>query len=41
MLFRSKERLVIANAVTAFFVTHATPPTKEELIAQIEKAADK
>ncbi len=36
-----KERLVIANAVTAFFVTHATPPTKEELIAQIEKASDK
>ena len=36
-----KERLVIANAVTAFFVTHATPPNKEELIAQIEKAADK
>lgn len=36
-----KERLVIANAVTAFFVTHATTPTKEELIAQIEKASDK
>jgi len=36
-----KQRLVVANAVTAFFVTHATPPTKEELIAQIEKAADK
>ena len=36
-----KERLVVANAVTAFFVTHATAPTKEELIAQIEKAADK
>ncbi|MCX6971881.1 MAG: PfkB family carbohydrate kinase [Verrucomicrobia bacterium] len=36
-----KERLVIANAVTAFFVTHATPPTKEELIAQIEKSAEK
>jgi hypothetical protein len=36
-----KERLVVANAVTAFFVTHATPPSKEELIAQIEKTADK
>ena len=36
-----KERLVIANAVTAFFVTHATAPTKEELLAQIEKASDK
>ncbi|EDY80392.1 kinase, pfkB family [Verrucomicrobiia bacterium DG1235] len=36
-----KERLVIANACTAFFVTHATAPTKEELIAQIEKASDK
>jgi len=35
-----KERLVIANATTAFFVTHATGPTKEELIAQIEKASD-
>jgi hypothetical protein len=36
-----KERLVVANAVTAFFVTHGTPPGKEELIAQIEKASDK
>ena len=36
-----KERLVVANAVTAFFVTHATAPTKEELLAQIEKASDK
>ncbi|MGZ0654275.1 PfkB family carbohydrate kinase [Coraliomargarita sp. W4R53] len=36
-----KERLVMANAATAFFVTHATGPTKEELIAQIEKASDK
>ncbi|MDA3810899.1 MAG: PfkB family carbohydrate kinase [Spirochaetaceae bacterium] len=36
-----KERLVIANAATAFFVKHATGPTKEELIAQIEKATDK
>jgi len=36
-----KERLVIANAATAFFVMNATGPTREELIAQIEKAADK
>ncbi len=36
-----KERLVVANAVTAFFVTHATGPTKAELLAQIEKASDK
>jgi hypothetical protein len=36
-----KERLVVANAVTAFFVTHGSPPTKEELIAQIERASDK
>lgn len=36
-----KERLVMANAATAFFVTHATGPNKEELIAQIEKASDK
>jgi hypothetical protein len=36
-----KERLVVANAVTAFFVTHGTPPNKEELLAQIEKAADR
>ncbi|MBB6479873.1 PfkB family carbohydrate kinase [Spirochaeta isovalerica] len=36
-----KERLVIANGATAFFVTHATGPTKEQLIAQIEKATDK
>ncbi len=36
-----KERLVIANATTSFFVTHATAPTKEELLAQIQKAADK
>ncbi|WP_269522837.1 carbohydrate kinase family protein [Coraliomargarita parva] len=36
-----KERLVIANAATAFFVTHASPPTKEEIIAQIEQATDK
>jgi hypothetical protein len=36
-----KERLVVANAVAAFFVTHATAPTKEELLAQIDKASDK
>lgn len=36
-----KKRLVVANAATAFFVTHATGPTKEELIAQIEKGSDK
>jgi hypothetical protein len=36
-----KERLVIANAATAFFVTHAAPPSKDELLAQIEKASDK
>lgn len=36
-----KQRLVVANAVTAFFVTHATAPTKEQLLAQIEKASDK
>lgn len=37
----AKERLVVANAVAAFFVTRATGPTKEELLAQIEKASDK
>lgn len=36
-----KERLVIANAATAFFVCNATGPTREQLIAQIEKASDK
>lgn len=36
-----KERLVVANAATSFFVTHATAPTKQEMIDQIEKAADK
>ena len=36
-----KQRLVMANAATAFFVTHATGPTRAELIAQIEKATDK
>lgn len=35
-----KERLVVANAATAFFVTHATAPTKQELIEQIGKAED-
>lgn len=36
-----KQRLVVANAVTAFFVTQATGPTREQLLAQIEKAADR
>ncbi len=36
-----KERLVISNAATAFFVTHATAPTKQELIDQIAKAEDR
>ncbi len=36
-----KQRLVMANAATAFFVTHATGPTREELLAQIEKATDR
>ncbi len=36
-----KQRLVVANAVTAFFVTHATGPTEEQLLAQIEKASDR
>lgn len=36
-----KKRLVVANAATAFFVTHATGPTRDELIAQIEKATDR
>lgn len=36
-----KKRLAFANATTAFFVTHATTPTREELIVQIEKASDK
>lgn len=36
-----KERLVMANAATAFFVTHAAAPSREALVAQIEKASDK
>lgn len=36
-----KQRLVVANAVTAFFVTHGYPPSKEELLIQIEAATDK
>ncbi len=36
-----KERLVVGNATTSFFVTHAAAPTKEQLLAQIAKAADK
>ena len=35
-----KQRLVVANAVTAYFVTHATAPNKEQLLTQIEKASD-
>jgi hypothetical protein len=31
----------MANAATAFFVTQATGPNQEQLIAQIEKASDK
>jgi hypothetical protein len=37
----AKARLVIANAVAAFFVTHGTGPNKEQLLAQIEKGSDK
>jgi hypothetical protein len=36
-----KERLVVANAATAFFVTHGTGPNRQQLLAQIEKASDK
>ncbi len=36
-----KQRLAMANAATAFFVTHGTGPSKEQLIAQLEKASDK
>lgn len=36
-----KQRLVMANATTAFFVTHGTTPTREELLVQIEKASDR
>ncbi|MFQ3224145.1 MAG: hypothetical protein ACI8Z5_000388 [Lentimonas sp.] len=36
-----KQRLVMANATTAFFVTQGTGPNKEQLIAQIEKTTDK
>ena len=36
-----KKRLVFANAVTAFFVTHGTTPTRGELRVQIEKSSDK
>lgn len=36
-----KQRLVVANAVTAFFVTKATGPNPEQLLAQIEKATDR
>lgn len=36
-----KQRLALANATTAFFVTNGTGPNKEQLIAQLEKASDK
>ena len=36
-----EERLNVANAATAFFVTRATAPSKAELLAQIEKALAK
>ncbi len=36
-----KQRLAMANATTAFFVTQGTGPNKEQLIAQLEKTADK
>jgi len=36
-----KQRLVVANAVTAYFVTHATGPTKEQLLIQIGQASDR
>lgn len=35
-----KQRLAMANAATAFFVTHAAPPTKQELLAQIAQSSD-
>lgn len=35
-----KHRLVVANAATAFFVTQGTGPTREQLLAQIERASD-
>jgi hypothetical protein len=38
---RPKERLVVANAVAAYFVTRGNAPTKEQLLAQIEMATDK
>jgi sugar/nucleoside kinase (ribokinase family) len=36
-----RKRLVMANAVAAFFVTHATAPTNEELLVQRGKGSDK
>jgi hypothetical protein len=36
-----RNRLVMANAVAAFFVTHATGPGRDELLAQIAQASDK
>lgn len=36
-----RNRLVMANAAAAFFVTHATGPDRDQLLAQIGKATDK
>jgi len=36
-----KERLVMANATTAFFVGHGTGPNKAQLLAQISAAKDR
>jgi len=36
-----KQRLVMANAATAFFVTHGAGPTPAQLLEQIDQAADK
>jgi len=36
-----EERLVIGNAATSFFVTHATAPDPKEMIEQIGMAADR
>jgi len=35
-----EDRLMIANAATSFFVSHATAPTKTEFIEQLGKAAN-
>lgn len=36
-----RNRLVMANAATAYFVTHGTGPDKAALLAQIEKSSDR